>query len=129
MQKPDEFAIHLFLTNGHREEVRFMTIQEFQKWYSNDIVPKHDSQEFITVPIRNIQGEYMVVRPTAIVAIRVEPIFLAVWKGCRFSPQNPNPDVPSQYRKLAGQYWWHDPPFFLGDESPGSLIKSVPPPL
>ncbi|MFN9172933.1 MAG: hypothetical protein ACK58N_00015 [Synechocystis sp.] len=75
MQKPDEFAIHLFLTNGHREEVRFMTIQEFQKWYSNDIVPKHDSQEFITVPIKNIQGEYMVVRPSAIVAIRVEPIF------------------------------------------------------
>ena len=75
MQKPDEFAIHLFLTNGHREEVRFMTIQEFQKWYSNEIVPKHDSQEFITVPIKNIQGEYMVVRPSAIVAIRVEPIF------------------------------------------------------
>jgi len=75
MQKPDEFAIHLFLTNGHREEVRFMSIQEFQKWYSNDVVPKHDSQEFITVPIRNIQGEYMVVRPSAIVAIRVEPIF------------------------------------------------------
>jgi hypothetical protein len=75
MQKPDEFAIHLFLSNGHREEVRFMTIQEFQKWYSNDVVPKHDSQEFITVPIRNIQGEYMVVRPSAIVAIRVEPIF------------------------------------------------------
>ena len=75
MQKPDEFAIHLFLTNGHREEVRFMTIQEFQKWYSNDIVHKHDYQEFITVPIKNIQGEYMVVRPSAIVAIRVEPIF------------------------------------------------------
>lgn len=75
MQKADEFAIHLFLTNGHREEVRFGTIQEFQKWYSNDIVPKHDSQEFINVPIKNIQGEYMVVRPSAIVAIRVEPIF------------------------------------------------------
>lgn len=75
MQKADEFAIHLFLTNGHREEVRFMSIQDFQKWYSNEIVPKHDSQEFINVPIKNIQGEYMVVRPSAIVAIRVEPIF------------------------------------------------------
>ena len=74
-QKPDEFAIHLFLTNGHREEVRFLAIQDFQKWYSKDVVPKHDSQEFITVPIRNIQEEYMVVRPAAIVAIRVEPVF------------------------------------------------------
>ncbi|AIE73898.1 MULTISPECIES: hypothetical protein [unclassified Synechocystis] len=75
MQKADEFAIHLFLTNGHREEVRFMTIQDFQKWYSNEVVPRHDSQEFINVPIKNVQGEYMVVRPSAIVAIRVEPIF------------------------------------------------------
>jgi hypothetical protein len=77
MQKPDEFAIHLFLANGHREEVRFLTIQEFQKWYSYDVVPKHDSQEFITVPMRNVQGEYMVVRPSAIIAIRVEPIFFS----------------------------------------------------
>ena len=33
-RKADEYAIHLFLKSGHREEVRFMTIQEFQKWYS-----------------------------------------------------------------------------------------------
>jgi hypothetical protein len=74
-RKPDEFAIHLFLTNGFKEEVRFSSIQEFQKWYSNDIVAKSNSQEFINVPIKNIQGEYMVVRPTSIVAIKVEPIF------------------------------------------------------
>jgi hypothetical protein len=74
-RKADEYAIHLFLKSGHREEVRFITIQEFQKWYSNDVVPKFDSEEFITVPIKNIQGEYMVVRPASIVAIRVEPIF------------------------------------------------------
>jgi hypothetical protein len=74
-QKADEYAIHLFLSNGHREEVRFLNIQEFQQWYSKEVVPKYDSQEFITVPIKNIQGEYMVVRPSAIVAIRVEPIF------------------------------------------------------
>jgi len=74
-KKADEYAVHLLLTSGHREEVRFLNIQDFQKWYSNDVVPKFDSQEFITVPIRNIQGEYMVVRPSAIMAIRVEPIF------------------------------------------------------
>jgi hypothetical protein len=74
-KKADEYAVHLLLASGHREEVRFLNIQDFQKWYSNDVVPKFDSQEFITVPIRNIQGEYMVVRPSAIMAIRVEPIF------------------------------------------------------
>ncbi|NCJ05944.1 hypothetical protein GS597_05335 [Synechococcales cyanobacterium C] len=72
---PNEFAVHLLLEGGHREEVRFTTIQEFQQWYSNELVPKADQGEFITVPIKNIQGEYMVVRPSRILAIRVEPVF------------------------------------------------------
>jgi hypothetical protein len=63
------------MEGGHREEVRFPTIQEFQKWYSGELVPKAASDEFISVPIKNIQGEYMVVRPSRIMAIRVEPIF------------------------------------------------------
>jgi hypothetical protein len=63
------------MEGGHREEVRFSNIQEFQKWYSGELVPKAASDEFISVPIKNIQGEYMVVRPCRIMAIRVEPIF------------------------------------------------------
>jgi len=70
-----EFAVHLMLEGGHREEVRFPTIQEFQKWYSNELTPKSTSEDFVTVPIKNIQGEYMVVRPSRILAIRVEPVF------------------------------------------------------
>jgi len=71
----NEYAVFLLLESGHREEVRFPTIQEFQKWYSGELVPKSASNDFISVPIKNIQGEYMVVRPSRIVAIRVEPIF------------------------------------------------------
>ncbi|MEH1931529.1 hypothetical protein [Nostoc sp.] len=71
----NEYAVFLLLESGHREEVRFPTIQEFQKWYSSELVPKSASNDFISVPIKNIQGEYMVVRPSRIVAIRVEPIF------------------------------------------------------
>ncbi|MEA5510224.1 hypothetical protein VB715_10665 [Crocosphaera sp. UHCC 0190] len=74
-RKADEYAVYLFLSSGHREEVRFSQIQEFQKWYSGELVPKFDSEEFINVPIKNIQGEYMVVRPASIMAIRVEPVF------------------------------------------------------
>jgi hypothetical protein len=70
-----EYAIHLLISGGHREEVRFSTIQEFQKWYSGELVPKSSSQDFITVPIKNIQGEYMVIRPSTVLAIRVEPLF------------------------------------------------------
>ena len=72
---PNEYVVHLMIEGGHREEVRFATIQEFQKWYSGELVPKAASDEFISVPIKNIQGEYMVVRPSRIMAIRVEPIF------------------------------------------------------
>jgi hypothetical protein len=70
-----EYAVHLMLEGGHREEVRFSTIQEFQKWYSGELMPKSASEEFISVPIKNIQGEYMVVRPSRVLAIRVEPLF------------------------------------------------------
>jgi hypothetical protein len=72
---PSEFAVHILMDGGHREEIRFLTIQDFQKWYSGELVPKADSQDFISVPIKNIQGEYMVVRPSKVIAIRVEPIF------------------------------------------------------
>ena len=72
---PDEYAVHILLSSGHREEVRFTTIQEFQKWYSGELMPKATSNDFISVPIKNIQGEYMVVRPSSVTAIRVEPVF------------------------------------------------------
>lgn len=72
---PSEYSVHLLLDGGHREEVRFATLQDFQKWYSTTLVPKQESTEFLNVPIKNIQGEYMVVRPTSVIAIRVEPIF------------------------------------------------------
>lgn len=72
---PNEYVVHLMLASGHTEEVRFPTIQEFQKWYSGELMPKAASDDFINVPIKNIQGEYMVVRPSRVVAIRVEPFF------------------------------------------------------
>lgn len=72
---PSEYLVHLLLTGGHREEVRFTDIQDFQKWYGNELTPKAASNDFISVPIKNIQGEYMVVRPSSILAIRVEPVF------------------------------------------------------
>ncbi|KJH70299.1 hypothetical protein [Aliterella atlantica] len=72
---PNEYVVHLMIEGGHREEVRFTNIQDFQKWYSTELVPKSASDDFISVPIKNVQGEYMVVRPSRIMAIRVEPVF------------------------------------------------------
>ncbi len=72
---PDEIAVYIFLAGGQRECVKFPTIQDFQKWYQAVLVPKAESKEFVNVPIKNIQGEYMVLRPSSVLAIRVEPIF------------------------------------------------------
>jgi hypothetical protein len=63
------------MDGGHREEVRFASIQDFQKWYSGELMPKATSTDFISVPIKNVQGEYMVVRPSSVNSIRVEPVF------------------------------------------------------
>ncbi len=71
----NEYAVHLMLSGGHREEVRFPTVQEFQKWYSSELMPKSSSTDLIVVPMKNTQGEYMVIRPACVEAIRVEPVF------------------------------------------------------
>ena len=55
-RKPDEYSVHLLLSSGHREEVKFNTIQDFQKWYSGELVPKSASQDFINVPIKKHSG-------------------------------------------------------------------------
>lgn len=76
-RQADEYAVYFLIEGGHREEVRFADIKEFQKWYSNVFIPKSDeSSNFINVPIKNVQGEFMVVRPASVKAIRVEPVFL-----------------------------------------------------
>ncbi len=75
-RQADEYAIFFLIEGGHREEVRFSDIKEFQKWYSSVLIPKAEADDFINVPIKNMQGEFMVVRPSSIKAIRVEPIFL-----------------------------------------------------
>ena len=59
-----------------KEEVRFASIKEFQKWYANEIVSKSDESGFINVPLKIDQGEYMVVRPCNVIAIRVQPVYL-----------------------------------------------------
>ncbi|WP_254173762.1 hypothetical protein [Planktothrix pseudagardhii] len=77
---PDEYVVHLMIEGGHREEIKFSTMQEFQVWYNKVLLPKFDSREFVNVPIKHraedtTSKEYMVVRPSAIKAIRVEPVF------------------------------------------------------
>lgn len=72
---PTEYAVHLLIEGGHREEVRFQKLEEFTQWYQSAIKPKADSSDFVGVPMKTAQGEMMVVRPSKINGIRVEPIY------------------------------------------------------
>jgi len=75
-RKADEYAVHFFISNSHKQEARFKNIQDFQQWFSSQLMPNSDSSEFINIPIDSINGESLLIRPASIVAIRVEPIFL-----------------------------------------------------
>lgn len=73
---PSEYIVHMLFDGGHREEVRFQSIQDFQKWYSSELMPKSASDDFISVPLPKVNpGEYMVIRPSRLIGIRVEPVF------------------------------------------------------
>lgn len=70
-----EYAVHLLMDGGHREEVRFKTFEDFQKWYSAQLKPNLASTDLLNVPMTGAQGEFLVVRPASVIGIRVEPIF------------------------------------------------------
>lgn len=72
---PSEYAVHIMLDGGHREEVRFQNLDEFRQWYGQEVAPKVTSEELVKVPMKTAQGEFMVVRPSKINGIRVEPVF------------------------------------------------------
>ncbi|MEN9878380.1 MAG: hypothetical protein RLZZ158_1419 [Cyanobacteriota bacterium] len=73
-RRPSRYAVHLLLEGGHRHSVHFASIEAFQQWYAENL-NKPDAQAFINVPIADLEGEYLVVRPRAVLAVHVEPQF------------------------------------------------------
>lgn len=71
---PRRFAVHLLFSGGHREVVHFATLDAFQQWYGG-VLNAGPPEAYVNVPLSELQSEYLVVRPSAIVGLRVEPIF------------------------------------------------------
>lgn len=71
---PRRYAVHLHMSGGQTETVMFPSLQTFQQWYG-DVLTASASDTFVNVPISELEGEYLVVRPSAVVGIRVEPRF------------------------------------------------------
>ena len=74
---PSRYAIHLLLAGGHTQVVHFPSLDAFQQWYGM-VLNAGPADAFINVPITELPGEYLVVRPSAVQGIRVEPIYGAL---------------------------------------------------
>jgi hypothetical protein len=71
---PSRYAIHLLLAGGHTQVVHFPSLDVFQQWYGT-VLNSGSADAFINVPITELPEEYLVVRPSAVQGIRVEPIY------------------------------------------------------
>jgi hypothetical protein len=74
---PSRYAIHLLMAGGHTQVVQFASLDAFQEWYGT-VLNAGPADAFINVPITELPGEYLVVRPSAVQGIRVEPIYGAL---------------------------------------------------
>jgi hypothetical protein len=71
---PSEFALHIHLMGGAEHLIRMTNYKDI-----NDIVQQvfmHPTigNDYINIPMQ-LEGEYMIIRPSAIMAIHVEPIY------------------------------------------------------
>ena len=74
---PRRYAVHLHLLGGQTERVFFPKLETFQEWYQG-LVNAETQGGFVNVPISDLEGEYLVVRPQAVIGVRVEPQFSSV---------------------------------------------------
>lgn len=65
------------MSGGQTETVHFRTLEAFQQWYGG-VLTAATNDTFVNVPIDDLEGEYLVVRPSGVIGIRVEPKFSAM---------------------------------------------------
>lgn len=74
---PRRYAVHLHMSGGQTQTVTFPTLEAFQSWYGG-VLTASAPETFVNVPIAELEGEYIVVRPSAVIGIHVEPRFNAI---------------------------------------------------
>ena len=74
---PRRYAVHLHLSGVQSETVHFHTLEAFQQWYGS-VLTASAPDTFVNVPLADLEGEYLVVRPAAVIGIHVEPKFNAL---------------------------------------------------
>lgn len=74
---PRRYAKYLHMLGGQIEQVNFPKLETFQQWYQG-IVNAEGQGGFVNLLISDLDGEYLVVRPEAVIGVRVEPQFSSV---------------------------------------------------
>ena len=62
------------LQGGHEQVVEFRRLEDFQAWYGGLLAPAAPDA-FVSVPLEDLDSEYLVVRAGSVIGIRVEPVF------------------------------------------------------
>jgi hypothetical protein len=65
------------LEGGHEQVVEFRTLEDFQKWYGG-VLTSAAPDAFVNVPLEDLELEYLVLRASSVLAIRVEPVFASI---------------------------------------------------
>ena len=74
---PRRYSVHLHLVGGQTERVFFSKLETFQELYQG-VVNAENQGGFVNVPLSDLEGEYLVIRPQAVIGVRVEPQFSSV---------------------------------------------------
>ena len=74
---PRRYAVYLHLLGGQTDRFNFPKLETFQQWYQG-IVNVEGKGGFVNVPISDLHGEYLVVRPKAVIGVRLEAQFSSV---------------------------------------------------
>ena len=74
---PRRYRISLHLSGGQTEVVHFTSLEQFQDWYQG-LVNASAEGAFVNVPLSDLDGGCLVVRPDAVSGMRVEPQYALI---------------------------------------------------
>ncbi len=74
---PRHYAVHLHQVGGQTKWVFFPRREMLQEWYQG-VVNAEGQGGFVNFPISDLEGEYLVVRPEAVIGVRMRPKFSSV---------------------------------------------------
>ena len=74
---PRRYDVHLHHVGGQTERVFFSKLEAFQEWCQG-LVKAENQDGFVNALLSYLHGEYLVVRPQALVGVGLEPQFSSI---------------------------------------------------